>query len=123
MNSQNKCIFTGRLTKNPREGLRRFENGDVVLNFSIATSSLELDKDGNTYQRTSFANCTVWGERAEKMAFEFKKGDPVEVKAQFTTRNYEAKDGSQRQAVEFRAYEVTAAQKAVVKTKKSKEAA
>ncbi len=123
MNSNNNCIFTGRLTKNPIEGLKRFESGDLVLNFGLATTSQELDKDGEGYQRTHYANCTVWGELAEKMAIEFKKGQLVKVQAEFITRNYTAKDGSQRTAVEFRAHDVKPAEKTVVRTKKSKEAA
>jgi single-strand DNA-binding protein len=45
----------------------------------------------------------VWGDRAERTAEQFRKGNKVFVEGRFRTREYEAKDGQKRTSLEITA--------------------
>ncbi len=45
----------------------------------------------------------MWGDRAERTAEQFRKGNKVFVEGRFRTREYEAKDGQKRTSLEITA--------------------
>jgi single-strand DNA-binding protein len=57
---------------------------------------------------TDWFRVTVWGDRAERTAEEFKKGNRVFVEGRFRTREYDAKDGTKRTSLEITADNVIA---------------
>ena len=52
---------------------------------------------------TDWFRVTVWGDRAERTAEQFRKGNKVFVEGRFRTREYEAKDGQKRTSLEITA--------------------
>lgn len=84
----NKVQLIGRLGKDPES--RHFENGNMVCNFSIATSEKYKDKaSGETKEKTEWHNLVLWnnvGKVAEKY---LHKGDMVYVDGKIATRSWE----------------------------------
>ena len=68
----NKVIIKGRLGQDPE--LKIFDNGNKVVNFSIATN------DGNKENpKTNWHSCNAWNKTAEIIEKYFKKGDEILV--------------------------------------------
>src|SRR5881409_1967615 len=75
----NRVVLVGNLTKDPE--LRHTPNGTAVCKLRIAV--------------------TVWGNQGESCAQYLSKGRPVGVDGRLDWREWEAQDGSKRQAVEI----------------------
>ena len=92
------CIsVSGNLT---RDGdLKYLNNGDAVLNFSIADSQ---GKD----KAAIFWNCQLFGKRAESLSQYLKKGQAVTVSGSVTEREWTDKDGNTKKAMNVRVNEV-----------------
>lgn len=69
--------------------LRRTQNNDPVLNFSIAVDNGK-DKDGNKRDATWF-DCSLWGKRAESLERYITKGMKLTVSGRPTARAHEGK--------------------------------
>ncbi len=54
-------------------------------------------------QGTDWYRVTIWGERGERAAEQFRKGNKVFVEGRFRTREYEARDGQKRLSLEITA--------------------
>lgn len=78
--------------------LKYLNNGDPVLNFSVADSQ---GKD----KPTIWWNCQLFGKRAESLDPYLKKGQSVTVVGSISEREYE-KDGQTRKAISVRVSEV-----------------
>ncbi|MFI5134631.1 MAG: single-stranded DNA-binding protein [Chitinophagales bacterium] len=98
MRGVNKVILIGNLGKDPE--IRRFENG-MVANFSLATSEVYKDKNGNRTERTEWHNIAVWGKQAETAEKYLKKGSAVYIEGRIRSREYNDKDNIQRRAYEI----------------------
>ena len=69
--------------------LRNTQNGDSVLNFSIAVDN---GKDSNGNKRdASWFDCAVWGKRATGLANHIKKGDKLALTGRPTARAHDGK--------------------------------
>lgn len=88
-NDLNQCNFIGRLGKDPEA--RYLNNGDQVVNFSIAVGWKGKDKDG-----TEWVKIVAFGKLAEICAQYLKKGSQVFVSGKFKTDKYQDKDGNDR---------------------------
>ena len=64
--SVNKVILIGNLGKDPE--VRHTANGKAVARFSLATSEVWNDADGNRQERTEWHNVVVWGKQGETCA-------------------------------------------------------
>ena len=95
----NKCIFTGRLTRDPE--LKHTTSGTAVLSASIA-----VDDGWGDRKRTFFPNLVFWRHSAEYLSRFARKGDMLEVSARYTERTYQDRDGNNRTVKEFEADEV-----------------
>jgi single-strand DNA-binding protein len=81
----------GRLGKDPE--VRNMENGNVVANFSIATSESYKDKTtGEKKEVTEWTNIVLWGKTAEIAQKYLNKGDLAFIEGKLKTRSWE-KDG------------------------------
>ena len=61
--SVNKVILLGRLGQDPE--LKTIPTGQVVCNFSVATSDSWKDKSGQKQERTEWHSIVVWGKLGE----------------------------------------------------------
>ena len=84
----------GRLGKDAQ--LRRTQGGDQVLSFSIG-----VDVRRGKEKATQWVNCSIWGDRAERVAQYMTKGTAVTVTGLFDLRSWE-KDGKSGVSIECR---------------------
>lgn len=92
----NQCVLIGRLCADPET--RYTPNGVTVATFTLA-----VDRDYKTEGKeraADFIRIKVWRKLAEVCANNLGKGRLVAVVGRIEVRNYEAQDGSKRQAVE-----------------------
>lgn len=63
--------------------------GFVSCSFRIATNLTYKDKDGVNQTKTDYHNVIVFGKLAETITNHFKKGAPIWVRGNLTTRTWE----------------------------------
>jgi len=87
--SVNKVILVGNLGKDPE--IRRLNNGDPVVNLSVATSETWRDKQsGERKEKTEWHRVVIFNENIAKVAEQYlKKGSTVYIEGQLQTRKYE----------------------------------
>ena len=95
----NRCIFTGRLTRDPE--LKHTTSGTAVLSASIA-----VDDGWGDRKSTFFPSLVFWRHNAEYVARFARKGDMLEVSARYSERTYQDREGNNRTVKEFEADEV-----------------
>jgi single-strand DNA-binding protein len=98
--SVNKVILVGNLGRDPE--VRRMNNGEPVVNFSVATSETWRDKaSGERKERTEWHNVVIFNENLAKIAEQYlKKGSKVYLEGQLQNRKYTDKTGAERTASE-----------------------
>ncbi len=99
----NFVIISGRLTRDPE--LRSTPSGVYVCNFSIANSRFfkSSTNPGEFTEKTTYINVVVWGERAERLHRDLKKGTPVIVEGILEESRWEDKvSGQKRSRIEIR---------------------
>ena len=103
-----KVMIIGNLGRDPE--MRYTPNARPVTEFSVAVSHRSRDAQTGEWQddQTDWYRVTVWGDRAERTAEQFRKGNRVFVEGRFRTREYEARDGQKRVSLEVTADNVIA---------------
>jgi len=97
-----KAMIIGNLGRDPE--MRYTPNGRAVTEFSVAVSHSKPDGNGGWVDEgTDWYRVTVWGDRAERTAEQFRKGNKVFVEGRFRTREFEGKDGQKRTSLEISA--------------------
>ena len=98
MNNINRVIITGNLTTDP--DLRSTPSGTAVCSLRVACNTRR--KDGEEWvDKPNYFNVTVWGGQGENVARYLSKGRPVAIDGRLEWREWEAQDGSKRQAVDI----------------------
>jgi single-strand DNA-binding protein len=96
----NRVTITGNLTKDPE--LRSTPSGTSVCKLRVAVNSRRKDSaSGEWVDKPNYFDVTVWGAQGENCANYLYKGRPVAVDGRLDWREWEAQDGSKRQAVEI----------------------
>lgn len=98
--SLNKVMLIGRLGKDPE--VRRMNNGNQVVSFSLATSESWRDKQtGERREKTEWHNVVIFNENIGKIAEQYcKKGSQIYLEGSLATRKWE-KDGQDRYSTEI----------------------
>ena len=99
MASVNKVILVGNLGRDPE--VRYMTSGEVVCNFSIATTDTWKDKNGQKQERTEWHNIVMYRRLAEIAGEYLKKGAPVYLEGKLQTRKWQDKDGNDRYTTEI----------------------
>ena len=106
-----KAMIIGNLGRDPE--MRYTPSGRPVTEFSVAVNqSTKNQQTGEWVEATDWFRVTVWGDRAERTAEQFRKGNRVFVEGRFRTREYEARDGQKRISLEITADNVSASRRA-----------
>ena len=92
----NKVILMGRITTDLE--LKKTSSGISVTSFSIAVDRTYV-KQGEE-RKTDFINCVAWNKQAEFICKYFGKGSLIAIEGELQTRQYQAKDGSNRHITE-----------------------
>ncbi|MFH0894253.1 MAG: single-stranded DNA-binding protein [Bacteroidota bacterium] len=101
MGSVNKVILIGNLGKDPV--VRTIPNGTKVASFSIATTEVYKDKEGQKKEQTEWHNIVAWRNMAETAERFLKKGSPVYIEGKLRTRKWQDSEGKDRYSVEVNA--------------------
>jgi single-strand DNA-binding protein len=98
--SVNKVILVGNLGKDPE--VRRMQNGNPVVNLSIATSDTWRDKaTGERKEKTEWHRVVIFSEGLAKVAEQYlKKGSKVYIEGALQTRKWTDKDGVEKYSTE-----------------------
>jgi single-strand DNA-binding protein len=95
----NRVVLVGNLTKDPE--LRHTPSGTSVCKLRLAVNSRQKDAStGEWGEKPNYFDVTVWGNQGENCAKFLAKGRAVGVDGRLDWREWEAQDGTKRQAVE-----------------------
>jgi single-strand DNA-binding protein len=95
----NSVVLVGNLTRDPE--LRHTPSGMAVCSLRLAVNTRRKDQaSGEWTEKPNYFDITVWGQQGENCAQYLAKGRQVGVQGRLEWREWEAQDGSKRQAVE-----------------------
>jgi single-strand DNA-binding protein len=97
----NKAILIGNLGRDPE--LRYTQNGQAVVNFSLATTESWTDRNGERTERTEWHRIVAFAKTAELCAQYLSKGRTVYIEGRIQTRDWEDKEGNKRTTTEINA--------------------
>jgi single-strand DNA-binding protein len=95
----NRVVLVGNLTRDPE--LRHTPSGAPVCSLRIAVNTRRKDETGQWTDKPNYFDVTVWGQQGEACAQYLSKGRPVAIDGRLEWREWEAQDGSKRQAVDI----------------------
>jgi single-strand DNA-binding protein len=98
MGTVNRVILVGNLGRDAE--LRRTTTGTPVANFSLATTEVFKDRDGQRREETEWHRVSLMGKQAESVADYLLKGKQVYVEGRLRTRTWEDKEGNKRTTTE-----------------------
>lgn len=94
----NRVVVVGNLTKDPE--LRQTPSGTSVCKLRIAVNTRV--KSGEEWKdKPNYFDVTIWGRQGENAAQYLSKGRPVAIDGRLDWREWDAQDGTKRQAVEI----------------------
>lgn len=93
----NKCIFGGRLTKEPE--MRRTPSGIAVTSFTLAVDEDRRSDSGE--KEAQFIECVAWRSTAEFIANSMHRGNLVMVVGRLQFRTWTDRDGNKRKTAEI----------------------
>ena len=96
----NNWNFTGNLGRDNE--LRHTPNGDCVVSFSVGVKS-----GYGKNESTTWANCSMFGKRAESVAPYLIKGQLVGITGEATLREYDRKEGTKGYSLDVRVNDLT----------------
>ena len=94
----NRVILTGNLTRDPE--LRNTPGGTAVCNMRVAVNGRRKDESGQWVDKPNYFDVVVFGAQGENANTYLAKGRGVAVDGRLNWREWEAKDGTKRQAVD-----------------------
>jgi single-strand DNA-binding protein len=99
--SVNRVILVGRLGKDPE--IRRMNNGDPVVNLSVATSENWRDKSsGERKEKTEWHRVVIFNDNLAKVAENYlKKGSHVYLEGSLQTRKWTDQSGQEKFSTEI----------------------
>ena len=103
--SVNKAIVVGNLGNDPE--LRNLPDGSSVVNFSLATSDVYTDRNGNKVEKTEWHRISFFGRPAEIIHEYARKGSKMYVEGFLQTRKWQDKEGHDRYTTEIKGREFT----------------
>jgi single-strand DNA-binding protein len=95
----NRVVLVGNLTRDPE--LRHTPGGTAVCSLRIAVNSRRRDESGQWVDKPNYFDVSVFGNQAESSAQYLSKGRPVAIDGRLDWREWDAQDGTKRQAVQI----------------------
>ncbi|HEX7224881.1 MAG TPA: single-stranded DNA-binding protein [Candidatus Limnocylindria bacterium] len=96
----NKMMIIGNLGADPE--LRYTPSGKAVTNLRVAVNDRSRGTDGEWVEETMWIGVEVWEQQAERLAEQLRKGNKIYAEGQLRAREYDARDGQKRTALELR---------------------
>src|SRR3977135_3055865 len=96
----NRVVISGNLTKDPE--LRQLPSGNSVCKLRMAVNTRVKDRDSGQWTgRPNYCEVTVWGGQGGSVAKYLQRGSGLLVDGRLEWREWDAQDGTKRQAVEI----------------------
>jgi single-strand DNA-binding protein len=99
MNSVNKVILVGNLTRDPE--LRKIEHNKAVCSFGLATNRVWTTETGKKREEPEYHRVVAWDKLAETCQKYLKKGRKVYVEGRLHTHTYTGTDGTEKSITEI----------------------
>jgi len=94
MNSYNKVIITGNLTRDPEN--KTTPSGVEIASFSLALNRQFKNQAGESVEETSFVDCTAFGKQAELIGQYMSKGRPMLLDGRLKQDTWQTPEGKNR---------------------------
>src|SRR5918994_3272473 len=95
----NRVVLVGNLTRDPE--LRHLPSGTAVCSLRLAVNSRRKDQaSGEWVDKPNYFDVKAFGQQGENCAQYLAKGRPVAVDGRLEWSEWQAPDGTKRQAVE-----------------------
>jgi single-strand DNA-binding protein len=95
----NRVVLTGNLTRDPE--LRSTPSGMSVCSLRIACNTRRKNNSTGDWEDKPNYDVTVWGAQGENCARFLAKGRPVALDGRLEWREWQDKEGNNRQSVEI----------------------
>ncbi len=96
----NKVILIGNLGQKPEK--KYTSNGNIVTNFSIATSEIWKDKkNGENKEKVQWHKIVIFGKLAEIASKYLNKGSQIYIEGSLQTRKWKDKNGYEKYITEI----------------------
>ena len=96
----NRVVLTGNLTRDPE--LRSTASGTSVCSLRVACNTRRKNQStGEWEDKPNFFDVTVWGAQGENCARFLAKGRPVALDGRLEWREWQDKEGNNRQSIEI----------------------
>ena len=97
--SINRVVLVGNLTRDPE--LKSLPSGSSVCSLRVAVNSRRKDETGQLVDKPNYFSISVFGNQAESCSQYLSKGRPVAIDGRLDWREWQAQDGTKREAVEI----------------------
>lgn len=104
MKGVNLVVLLGRLGSDP--DVQKLANGTTVARFSVATSEVWKDKQGQKQEKTEWHRVVAWGKLGEICGEYLEKGSQVSIQGKLSTRSWEDQAGVKKYSTEIVAAQV-----------------
>ena len=95
----NKVILVGNVGKDPET--RYLDENTAVCKFSLATSEVYKNREGEKVTQTEWHNIVLWRGLAKVAESYVKKGSQLYIEGRIRSRSYDDKDGIKRYITEI----------------------
>jgi single-strand DNA-binding protein len=95
----NRVVISGNLTRDP--DLRSLPSGNSVCSLRIAVNTRRKDQSGEWADKPNYFSVTVWGAQGENCKRFLSKGRPVAIDGRLEWREWQDKEGNNRESVEI----------------------
>lgn len=104
-NGINKAVIVGTLGKDPE--IRYAQNGNAVVNVSVATNESWKDREtGEAQQRTEWHRIVMFGKLGEIASQYLKKGEQAYFEGRIRTNKWQDESGNNRYSTQIIADEM-----------------
>ena len=104
-NGINKAVIVGTLGKDPE--IRYAQNGNAVVNISVATNESWKDREtGEAQQRTEWHRIVMFGKLGEIASQYLKKGSQAYFEGRIRTNKWQDESGNDRYTTQIIANEM-----------------
>ncbi len=101
----NKAVIVGTLGKDPE--IRYAQNGNAVVNVSVATNEFWKDREsGETQERTEWHRIVMFGKLGEIASQYLKKGSQAYFEGRIETSKWQDESGNNRYTTQIIANEM-----------------
>ncbi len=101
---RNSVHLIGHLGTDPKTFT--FDNGNMKVNFPMATNDYRKDKDGNRVEETQWHNVVAFGNTAKIASDYLNKGSEIAIQGKLTYNQWDDKEGNKRYSTEVIANEI-----------------